>query len=91
VAEDGVRYVPPLRPAPNAPATSWNAAAYDPASAPSAQVTPSAQVKTAVPAAVGDNPSPTPAKKVPSAKKTKTAAHKKPVKKPSQDRAAPGS
>ena len=31
VAEDGVQYAPPLRAAPDAPAASWDAAAYEPA------------------------------------------------------------
>jgi hypothetical protein len=86
VAEDGEHYVPPLRPAADAPATSWDAAAYE--SAPP----PPSQVKTASVsgnAAVG-SPSPAPSKKAPSVKKTK-GTHKKPVRKPSRDQAAPGS
>ena len=86
VAEDGVHYVPPLRPAANAPATSWDAAAYKSASPPSSQVkTASAALNATI-----DRPSPAVVKKATPAKKT-TASHKKPVKKPSQDRAASGS
>jgi hypothetical protein len=86
VAEDGVHYVPPLRPAANAPATSWDAAAYQSAPQPPSQVKmASTSANTAV-----VSPSPASAKKATAAKKTKVA-HKKPVKKPSRDQAAPGS
>jgi hypothetical protein len=81
VAEDGVHYVPPLRPAVNAPASSWTAAAYE--------QTPPSQVKPVV-AASSSSVAPAPGKKGPSAKKKK-AAQKKPIKVPSQDQAAPRS
>jgi hypothetical protein len=81
VAEDGVHYVPPLRPAADAPATSWTAAAYD--QAPPPQAKPVARASSSAIA-------PAPSKKATPAKK-KTAAQKKPVKKPSQDQAASGS
>jgi hypothetical protein len=86
VAEDGVHYVPPLRPATNAPASSWDAAAYDVPSPPSSQ----AKTAPVSGSAVLASASPGPMKRATPAKKTK-AAHKKPVKKPSRDQAASGS
>lgn len=52
VSEDGVRYVAPLRPAEDAPAASWDAAAYG-------QAAPSSPGKAASPpTAVADAPTP---------------------------------
>ena len=87
-AEDGVAYGPPLRPAADAPAASWDIAAYTPAPsstpAPTPTPTPTAEPVTQVaevtplaePPAVPPQPSeaPAPAK----AKKPKKVAKKKP-------------
>jgi hypothetical protein len=81
VAEDGVHYAPPLRPAANAPATSWDVAAYDQPVPP--------QVKPVAPASSAAIAAP-PVKRAPPAKKTKSA-QKKRIKKLSQDQAASGS
>src|SRR5262245_28818003 len=61
VAEDGVHYAPPLRAAADAPATSWDAAAYKvapaPPAAPTAPVTAVAQGSNdSAPAAISDPP-----------------------------------
>ena len=91
-AEDGVRYAPPLRATADAPAASWDAAAYKPAppapSAPSAPVTAVAQGSNdAAPAAVAEPP--------PSPSSASAAKPKKPkkhsVRKPSRRPAAPAS
>jgi hypothetical protein len=79
VAEDGVHYVAPLRPAANAPATNWDAAAYD-------QAAPAKPIAAASSGAIASPPT----KKAPPAKKTKAAKKKKP-RKPSPDQAASGS
>ena len=91
VAEDGVHYAPPLRSSADAPATSWDAAAYKaapaPPSAPSAPVTAVAQGSNdAAPAAVAE---PTPSSPPPAAKPKKPKKHS--VKKPSPRPAAPAS
>ena len=82
VAEDGTTYLPPLRSAPDAPAASWDAAAYKanpaPPPAPSEPVTAVAEATPAQPAAT------TPA--APKAKKAKVARS---AKKPSRGPAAP--
>lgn len=94
VGEDGVHYAPPLRADADAPATSWDAAAYKVAPAapapPSAPVTAIAQGSSdAAPAAVSEAPlSPVPSAP-PAAKPKKPKTHS--VKKPSQRRAAPAS
>ena len=82
VAEDGVHYVAPLRPAANAPATSWEAAAYD-------QAVPSPQIKPVTAPSTAATPPP-PVKKGLPGKKTKST-QKKMARKPSQDQAASGS
>jgi hypothetical protein len=96
VAEDGVHYAPPLRAASDAPATSWDAAAYK--TAPQAPATPAAPVTAVaqgsneqVPAFVSDPlPAPPPAVAPPaSAKPKKPKVHS--VRKPSRNRAAPAS
>lgn len=83
VSEDGTTYLPPLRPAPDAPAASWDAAAYKanpaPPPAPSEPVTAVAEATPAQSAAT------TPA--APKAKKAKVARS---AKKPSRGPAAPG-
>jgi hypothetical protein len=94
VAEDGVHYAAPLRASADAPATSWDAAAYK--TAPAAPATPSEPV-TAVaqgssdtaPAAVSEAPPAPPAASPPAAKPKKPKKHS--VKKPSPRRAAPAS
>ena len=85
VSEDGVQYAPPLRPAANAPAASWDAAAYKsaPALAPTAPAVP----VTALADATSD---PTPAAAplpAPKPKKAKLRSAKKPL----RDRAVPAS
>lgn len=90
VAEDGVHYTPPLRAAPDAPATSWDASAYK--ATPAAPAAPSAPV-TAL-AEAPPEPAPAvvaePAKPVAppaAAKPKKPKAHS--VKKPARRPAAP--
>lgn len=82
ISEDGTTYLPPLRAAPDAPAVSWDAAAYKtnpvPSPSPSEPVTAVAEATPAHPAAT------TPA--APKAKKAKVARS---AKKPSRGRAAP--
>jgi hypothetical protein len=93
VAEDGVHYAPPLRTSADAPATSWDAAAYK--APPAAPATPSAPV-TAVaetapepaPAVAAAEP-PRPAPAAPAAKPKKPKSHS--VKKPSPRPVAPAS
>jgi len=95
VAEDGVHYAPPLRGTADAPATSWDAAAYK--TAPAAPASPSAPVTAvaqgsndAAPAVVTEAPpSPPTAAPPPAAKPKKPKTHS--VKKPSPRRAAPAS
>jgi len=90
----GVEYHAPLRAAPDAPVTSWDAATYKPAPAPAPSAQPVTAVAEATPAA---EPAPEPAVAAPSppaakAKKPKGdhSAAKKKVKKvkPSPDQAA---
>ena len=95
VGEDGVHYAPPLRPATDAPATSWDAAAYKSPSAP-----PSLPPVTAVAEAPRDpapvvavEPAPSaassavPSTAIPKPKKVKARSVKKPPRHP----AAPAS
>jgi hypothetical protein len=82
VSEDGVQYAPPLRPAADAPAASWDAAAYK-----SAPAAPSVPVTAVADAA----PDPAPAAAPPAAPKPKKAKTARSVKKPSRDRAVPAS
>jgi hypothetical protein len=84
VSEDGVQYAPPLRPQSDAPAASWDAAAYKSAPAPAA---PSVPVTALADAAPDPSPAAAPAA-APKPKKAKTARS---VKKPSPGRAAPAS
>ncbi|MPZ32954.1 MAG: hypothetical protein GEV13_18515 [Rhodospirillales bacterium] len=95
VAEDGVHYAPPLRANAEAPATSWDAAAYKTAPAapapPSAPVTAVAQGSSdAAPAVVTEAPRSPPAASPPPVAKPKKPKTRS-VKKPSQRRAAPAS
>ena len=84
VSEDGVQYAPPLRAPADAPAASWDAAAYKNAPAPVAPSVPVTAVADAAP-----DPAPTAAPPAtPKPKKAKTARS---AKKPSRDRAAPAS
>ncbi|TAJ43004.1 MAG: hypothetical protein EPO55_00150 [Reyranella sp.] len=82
VSEDGTTYGPPLRPAPDAPAASWDAAAYKssptPSPAPAEPVTAVADATPAQPVAA--------APAAPKARKAKVARS---AKKPSRGRAAP--
>ena len=84
VSEDGVQYAPPLRAQSDAPAASWDAAAYKSAPAPAA---PSVPVTALADAA----PDPSPAAAPPAAPKPKKAKAGRSVKKPSPGRAAPAS
>ena len=80
VSEDGVQYAPPLRAAPDAPAASWNAAAYKAAPAPAAPAVPVTAVADA-----SSDPAPAVSPAAPKAKKPKVRS----ATKPSRDRAAP--
>ena len=82
VSEEGVQYAPPLRAQPDAPAASWDAAAYK--TTPAAPAVPVTAVADAAP-----DPAPTAAP--PAAPKPKKAKAARSVKKPSRDRAAPAS
>jgi len=91
VAEDGVHYTPPLRAAADAPATSWDAAAYKATPTPAAPATPVTAVAEAAPEpapAVVSEP-PKPAAPPAPAKPKKPKSHS--VKKPSPRPAAPAS
>lgn len=93
VAEDGVHYAPPLRAASDAPATSWDAAAYK--APPAVPATPSAPVTAVAEAAPEPAPPvaaaepPKPAAPPAPAKPKKPKSHS--VKKPSPRPAAPAS
>ena len=89
VGEDGVHYAPPLRPAADAPASSWDAAAYKAApTAPPAPVTAVAQgANDAAPTVLAETTPSSPAP--PAAKPKKPKKHS--VKKPSRRPAAPAS
>ena len=84
VSEEGVQYTPPLRAQPDAPAASWDAAAYKTTPAPAAPAVPVTAVADAAP-----DPAPTAAP--PATPKPKKAKAARSVKKPSRDRAAPAS
>lgn len=90
VAEDGVHYAPPLRTAADAPATSWDAAAYKPApatpTAPRAPVTAVAQGSDDAPSAALAESPPLASPAVKAKKPTKRL-----VKKPSRRPAASAS
>jgi hypothetical protein len=93
VGEDGVHYVAPLRAAPDAPAASWDAAAYTPQPPPSAPE-PAPAPKVPVIAVADAAPEPTPAAPAvapPKAKKHKAVKPARSVKKPSRGPAAPAS
>jgi hypothetical protein len=81
VSEDGVQYAPPLRAVPDAPAASWDAAAYKAAPAPVAPAVP-------VTALADATPDPASAAAPPAAPKPKKAKARSATK-PSRDRAAP--
>jgi hypothetical protein len=82
ISEDGTTYLPPLRAAPDAPAMSWDAAAYKtnplPSPAPPEPVTAVAEATPAQPAATS-----------PAAPKAKKAKVARSAKKPSRGQAAP--
>ena len=92
VAEDGVHYAPPLRANADAPAISWDAAAYKaPAPIPATPSTPVTAVAETTPEpapAIAAEP-PRPSAPPPAAKPKKPKAHS--VKKPSPRPAAPAS
>ena len=93
VSEDGVQYSPPLRSGADAPAASWDEAAYkaapQPASGPTEAPATVQAPETAAPAPVAAKPAAAPAKPV--AKKVKSASRSPKKPKPSQGRAAPAS
>lgn len=80
VSEGGVQYAPPLRAAADAPATSWDAATYKSAPAPTPP-------KTPVTAVADATPDPAPAVAAPAAK-PKKAETARSAKKPARDPAA---
>ena len=84
VSEDGVQYAPPLRAAPDAPAASWDAAAYKATPAP-------APLAPAVPVTAVADATPDPASAAPPAAPKPKKAKARSAKKPSRDRAAPAS
>ncbi|MBL6651612.1 MAG: hypothetical protein ISP49_08470 [Reyranella sp.] len=84
VGEDGVSYAPPLHAAADAPAASWNAAAYKPPPVPSTPAQPVTAVADATP-----EPAPAAASDPPPAKPKKPKVHS--VKKPSRNPVAPAS
>jgi hypothetical protein len=90
VGEDGVQYAPPLRAAPDAPAASWDAAAYK--TAPAAPAAPVTAVAEAVPD-VGTGPAtaPPPAAVAQAAPKPNKKAKVRSAKKPLRNPAAPAS
>ncbi len=83
VSEDGTSYAPPLRAAAGAPATSWDAAAYNtvPPSPPPAE--PASSVAAPPPVPASATPAATP--------KPKKAKAARAAKKPSRGQAAPAS
>ena len=83
VSEDGTTYGPPLRAAPDAPAASWDAAAYK--SSPTPSPAPAAEPVTAVADAAPAQPAAT----TPAAPKAKKAKVARSVKKPSRGPVAP--
>lgn len=86
VSEDGISYGPPLRASADAPATSWDAAAYKiaPASPPQAPAEPVTSAAEAAPAKATAAPAPAP-------KPKKSKAVRAAAKKPSRGQAAPAS
>ena len=89
VSEDGTQYAPPLKPAADAPAASWDAAAYRTAPAPSPTPAPEGPMTASVEPVVDAAPAPaaaaTPA---PPAKPRKAKSATRPAKKPSRGPAA---
>ena len=85
VSEDGVQYGPPLRAAPDAPAASWDVAAYKTPPSPPAPAAPPEPVTAAADAP----PAPEPATVAPAAPKPKKVTKGRSVKKPSRGPAAP--
>jgi hypothetical protein len=89
--EGGVEYSPPLEPAANAPAASWDAAAYQQAPAPAVPETSPAAPPTASPAALASTqaapaPAAAPAAHANTSKKKKSSARA--PKKPAQGQVA---
>ncbi|CAN5886717.1 hypothetical protein BH11PSE3_BH11PSE3_04400 [soil metagenome] len=96
VGEDGVHYAPPLRPAIDAPATSWDATAYKappPATSPAAPVTAVADAsRDPAPVIVADPGPSTASAAAPSSASSKAKKAKaRSVKKPPRHPAAPAS
>lgn len=97
VSEDGVQYTAPLRPAADAPATSWDAAAYRPETTPAPTPARPAEPTTAVaevpepaPAAAAATPA-APAKAAAAAPAKPAKAKARSVRKPSPRPAPPAS
>lgn len=97
VSEDGVQYSPPLRSGADAPAASWDEAAYKTApppvpattEAPAAAAVQEPATAAPTPAPAAAKPAAAPAK--PTAKKTKSASRAPKKPKPSRGQAAPAS
>lgn len=83
-SEDGVQYGPPLRPAADAPAASWDAADYKPVEPAPAPVKPEPVT------AVADAAPPAPPSVAAAPAKPAKARSARSAKKPSRGRAAPG-
>lgn len=101
VSEDGVQYSPPLRSSADAPATSWDEAAYKAAPQPAPPPVPTTteapaaaavqEPATAAPAQVPVAAKPAAAPAKPATKKVKSVSRSPKKPKPSQGRAAPAS
>ncbi|ODT99503.1 MAG: hypothetical protein ABS83_02055 [Rhodospirillales bacterium SCN 65-16] len=94
VSEDGVQYSPPLRSSADAPATSWDEAAYKAAPQPAPPPVPAtteAPAAAAVQEPATAAPAPVPVAAKPATKKVKSVSRAPKKPKPSQGRAAPAS
>jgi hypothetical protein len=86
VSEDGTQYAPPLKPAADAPAASWDAAAYRTAPAPTPG--PDGPMTASVEPTVETPPTPAAATPATPAKPRKARSAARPAKKPSRGPAA---
>ena len=96
VSEDGVQYSPPLRSSADAPAASWDEAAYKTAPQPAPPATTEVPAAVQAPAMAAPTPAPAAAKPAaapakPAAKKVKSASRAPKKPKPSRGQAAPAS